>query len=200
MPVSTVRLDCGPNQLVYYPHVSYKWDHLWENEMNEAIKEQVQKQIAQQVGEMPTTVEEIFGAIRNKKQSAASAKFESFQLYVSSKGRAWDDDNPITDIWYWKKKLCTLKDLFKPGSNYVRRLSALVDIQIQERDLPTLGDFRGISPDQDFYIADKTLVIYFQLYEITPYVVGLPMFPISVFDLADIIDESGPLGRLATNG
>ena len=43
------------------------------------------------------------------------------------------------------------------------------------------------------------LVIYFQLYEITPYVEGLPMFPISVFELADIIRENSPLSRLAIN-
>jgi len=61
MPVSTVRLDYGPNQLVYYPHVFYKFDQSWENEMNETIKEQVHKQIAQQVGEMPTSVEEMQG-------------------------------------------------------------------------------------------------------------------------------------------
>src|SRR5690606_35843477 len=200
MPVSTVRLDYGPNQLVYYPHVTYKWDHSWENEMNETIKEQVKKQIEQQVGEMPTTVEEMLGLyeVKNNQRQVLSLSLSNYTYHQKAAHGMTTIESLTFDIE--KKKLCTLKDLFKPGSNYVRRLSALVDIQIQERDLPTLGDFPGISPDQDFYIADKTLVIYFQLYEITPYVVGLPMFPISVFDLADIIDESGPLGRLATNG
>ncbi|WP_368073024.1 RsiV family protein [Virgibacillus salinus] len=56
-----------------------------------------------------------------------------------------------------------------------------------------------MQPDQDFYIADKALVIYFQLYEITPYVFGFPMFPISVYAIKDIINEDGPLGRMAEN-
>ena len=34
------------------------------------------------------------------------------------------------------------------------------------------------------------------LYELTPSVYGFPMFPISVYDIQDIIDENGPLGRL----
>ncbi len=92
-----------------------------------------------------------------------------------------------------------LKDLFKPNSNYIEVLSKNVQKQINERNIPLLDKFTGISPDQDFYIADKSLVLYFQLYEITAYYIGLPMFPISVFDLQDIINEDGPLGRMATN-
>lgn len=89
-----------------------------------------------------------------------------------------------------------LKDLFKRGSNYVSVLSAIVRKQIKERDIPTLNDFTKISPDQEFYIADKSLVLYFQPIEITPHYVGSPMFPISVYEIQDIIDEKGPLGKM----
>ncbi len=92
-----------------------------------------------------------------------------------------------------------LKDLFKPGSDYVKVLSDIVEKQIKARDLPLLNGFSGISPHQDFYIADKALVLYFQPIEITPHYIGLPMFPISVFEIQDIIDENGPLGVMATN-
>ncbi|WP_373894816.1 DUF3298 domain-containing protein [Virgibacillus natechei] len=93
----------------------------------------------------------------------------------------------------------TLQDLFRPGSNYTDVLSNIVQKQVKARDIQLLGDFPGISPDQDFYIADKALVLYFQTYEITPGYFGLPMFPIAVFELQDIIDENGPLGRMAGN-
>jgi hypothetical protein len=71
--------------------------------------------------------------------------------------------------------------------------------QIVERKIQLITDFTVIKPNQDYYIADKSLVIYFQLYEITPYVYGFPMFPISVYDIQNIIDEMGPLGRMAEN-
>ncbi|HLR68890.1 DUF3298 and DUF4163 domain-containing protein [Virgibacillus alimentarius] len=90
----------------------------------------------------------------------------------------------------------TLQDLFKPNSNYIHVLSKHVEHQIQERDIQLLNGFSSISPDQDFYIADKTLVLYFQLYEITPYYVGLPMFPISIYTLQHIIPENGLLERM----
>lgn len=92
-----------------------------------------------------------------------------------------------------------LKELFKPGSDYVKVLSDIVKKQIKDRQIQTLEPFTQISPNQDYYIADKALVIFFQLYEITPYYYGFPMFPISVFDILDIIDENGPLGRMAQN-
>lgn len=92
-----------------------------------------------------------------------------------------------------------LKDLFKPGSNYVDVLSQIVQKQISERNIHLLGKFPGISPDQYFYIADKALVLYFQPIEITAHYFGFPMFPISVYEIQDIIDENGPLGRMAVN-
>ena len=59
-----------------------------------------------------------------------------------------------------------------------------------------INEFTTIRPEQDYYIADKALVIYFQLYELTPYAYGFPYFPISVYEIQDIIDENGPLGRM----
>jgi len=96
-------------------------------------------------------------------------------------------------------KIYDLKDLFKPDSNYVKKLSAIVDKQIKQRNVPLLNPFKGISPNQDYYIADKALVLYFQLYEITPYAYGFPQFPISVYDIEDIIAEDGPLGKMMAN-
>lgn len=93
----------------------------------------------------------------------------------------------------------SLKELFKPGSDYVKVLSAQVAAQIKARNLPLLDGFHSISPEQDFYLADKSLVLYFKLYDITPYYVGFPMFPISVYSLDAIIADKGPLAILAAD-
>jgi hypothetical protein len=89
-----------------------------------------------------------------------------------------------------------LSELFKPDSNYKKRLNDIIQAQIKARKLPLLGDYPGITDDQDFYIADKSLVIYFPLYAIVPYAWGFPYFPISVYSIEDIIDENGPLGLM----
>jgi hypothetical protein len=91
----------------------------------------------------------------------------------------------------------SLASLFKPGADYVKALSDIVAQQIKDRNIELLGEFEGISPEQDFYIADKSLVLFFQLYEITPYYMGLQYFPISVYQIQNIILEDGPLGIMA---
>lgn len=93
-------------------------------------------------------------------------------------------------------KTYKLASLFKPGSDYIEVLSDIIRLQIKERDIYLLDEFKGIAPDQDFYIADKSLVVYFQLYELTAYAYGFPFFPISLYELQDIIREAGPLGRM----
>lgn len=91
----------------------------------------------------------------------------------------------------------TLAELFKPGSNYRRKLSGMIRRQIQKRDIPLLTPFKGIRPDQDFYLADKTLVIYFQQYELTAYAYGFPCFPITLYQIPALIPANGILERLA---
>ena len=89
-----------------------------------------------------------------------------------------------------------LKDLFKPDSDYITKLSAIIQNKITEWETPLLDEFTSIRSDQDFYLADHSLVIYFQLYEITPYVAGFPYFPIPILDIQDIVKPDGPLDKL----
>ncbi len=87
-------------------------------------------------------------------------------------------------------RIYQLYDLFKPESDYMEILSDIISKQIKERDIHLINKFDGIkTSDQDYYIADKALVIYFQVYELTAYVYGFPYFPISVYEIQDIIKE-----------
>lgn len=93
----------------------------------------------------------------------------------------------------------SLEQQFIPDSDYLARLNAMVKKQIKERKVPVIGEFPGVSPQQDYYIADKALVIYYQLYELAPYAYGFPHFPISVYELEDIIKEYSLLAAMLTN-
>nr|WP_255457388.1 RsiV family protein [Sporosarcina sp. JAI121] len=90
----------------------------------------------------------------------------------------------------------TLKELFKTDSHYEEKLSDIIQQRIKDWKIDLLEPFNEIRSDQDFYIADTSLVIYFQLYEITPYYWGFPYFPIPILDLADIIEPDSPLDRM----
>lgn len=205
MPVSspvsiqTVKISSGPDKTVFYPKVIGMQDQGMERSINRAITDQVLQLINQQAGNMPATVEQRTGwyEIKNNQRQVLSVSLLNY-VYYHQAAHGMTYINSLTfDLQ--TSKLCELNDLFKPGSNHIEKLSSLIRLQIKQRNIQLTHDFTVIGPNQDFYIADKVLVVYFQLYEITPYAFGFPMFPISVFDIQDIIDENGPLGRMAIN-
>ncbi|MBE1442172.1 WG repeat-containing protein [Paenibacillus sp. OAS669] len=87
-----------------------------------------------------------------------------------------------------------LKDLFKPGSPYVRVLSDIIARQIREDPQYSYvfpNTYQGIKPDQPFYVTEHALHIYFQPYEIAPYAAGFPTFTIPFVQIMSLIDVNG---------
>ena len=92
------------------------------------------------------------------------------------------------------EKIIDLNDLFKINSNYKEILEKEIKKQISElekQDKNNVGvyDFKGLKEDQKFYIEDDDLVIYFDLYDITPYALGIPKFKINISTIQDIIKD-----------
>lgn len=76
-----------------------------------------------------------------------------------------------------------LSDLFKSGYDYKKVINFEIANAIQmDKDKYFTGKdgFNGISENQGFYLSSGNVVIYFQVYEIAPYVTGIPEFYISV--------------------
>ncbi|WP_019120950.1 DUF3298 and DUF4163 domain-containing protein [Brevibacillus massiliensis] len=185
-----------PNVTIYYPMVTGLQNANAEESINQAIYQQVQALIAQQGFYQNPAGTQMTGyyEIKTNERGILSLTLGNY-AYIQYHAHGLTILKAITaDIH--TGRIYRLQDLFKPGSDYVRRLSDLIRVQIRQRNIPLLNDFKGIRPDQDFYIADKSLVVYFQLYEMTPYYYGFPMFPISVYELQDILDENGPLGKM----
>ncbi|MET3576001.1 DUF3298 and DUF4163 domain-containing protein [Bhargavaea ullalensis] len=89
-----------------------------------------------------------------------------------------------------------LSELFKPGSNYKQLISGQIERLIKEWNMDLLEPFAGISDDQDFYLADHSLTVFFQLYELTAYVYGFPYFPIPLKSLESVISDDSPVEKL----
>lgn len=94
-------------------------------------------------------------------------------------------------------KVYELKELFRPDSNYVMKLTAIGYEQLKKQGTALYdGRFKEIRTDQDYYIADKNLIIFFQQYEIGPRQSGFPYFSVPIYDIEDLIKENGILERL----
>ncbi|WOV83290.1 DUF3298 and DUF4163 domain-containing protein [Sporosarcina jeotgali] len=82
------------------------------------------------------------------------------------------------------------------SQDFEKPLSDRIRAKIDEWGVELLDPpFTVIRRDQDFYLADTSLVIYFQLYEITPYVWGFPYFPIALKDIENLVPAESPLQR-----
>jgi len=86
-----------------------------------------------------------------------------------------------------KESLINLKELFIKGYDYSDKINKEIKEQINknpENYFDSGAVFKGISENQSFYIEDNNLVIYYQLYDIAPYVFGIPEFkiPLKLFD------------------
>lgn len=81
-------------------------------------------------------------------------------------------------------KFLELMDLFKDNTKYKEVIDEEIKRQIAElekKDEENIGiyNFKGIKENQNFYLQDENLVVYFDLYDITPYAAGIPEFSIN---------------------
>lgn len=184
---------------IYYPQVSGLPDLEVQKFINESITSTVQELIDEQYRQQNAdSFAVMIGTfeIKTNERHILSLSFSNYAMQEQA-AHGLTFMRSLTFNTQTGKKY-ELADLFY-DDRYIETLSDMVRRQIEEREIDLLQPFTTIRPDQDFYIADKALVLYFQQYEITPYYVGLPMFPISVFDLTDIMADDGPLAVMATN-
>jgi hypothetical protein len=81
-----------------------------------------------------------------------------------------------------------LKDLFNANYDYQTIINEEIRKQIDAHpDSYFTGNmgFKGINPDQSYYLLNGFLVIYFSQYEIAPYAAGIPEFKIPLSKFQD---------------
>jgi hypothetical protein len=87
-----------------------------------------------------------------------------------------------------------LKDLFKADSNYVKILSEIIGQKIKtdpQYSYVFPDEYKGIAPNQPFYVNGDALFIYFMPYEIAPFSAGFPTFRIPFKEIMPIVNEEG---------
>lgn len=91
-----------------------------------------------------------------------------------------------------KGKELKLEDLFKANSNYKEVINNHIKEEISkqpENYFQGQDGFSSIKDNQDFYISDEGIVIYFSLYDIAPYSSGIPMFTITWDEIIDYLEN-----------
>lgn len=85
-------------------------------------------------------------------------------------------------------KELTLKEFFVDGYDYKNFINAKIRKYIAaDKDTYFSGgaDFKGIGDNQEFYISNDGITVYFQVYEIAPYASGIRSFLIPKAEILD---------------
>ena len=89
-------------------------------------------------------------------------------------------------------EILKLRDMFKDGVDYIELINDFIYSEISkepEKYFSGKDGFKGISKDQPFYIDEEGIIIYFGLYEIAPYYVGIPKFKLKFSEFKDYLTE-----------
>ncbi|NHN34571.1 WG repeat-containing protein [Paenibacillus agricola] len=186
-----------PNKdyLVYYPQVEGMNDPAAEQQVNERLM------VLSQVKNVPNDVQLDYSytgdyEVAFFQKNLLELKLEGYHFpFGAAHGmptRLYTTTNLVNGHSYG------LSDLFKSGSNYVQVLSAIVAEQIKEDpqyDYVFPDTYKGIKADQPFYVTGDALHLYFEPYEIAPYVAGFPTFTIPFSSIMNIIAVNGEFWR-----
>lgn len=186
--------------IIYFPQVVSHFNEMIKNKINQKIDETVRRLVQNQYQEQDVShFDEMIGTfeIKTNERNVLSITFTNYAIAKNFAHGLTLMDSLTFDVL--TGEVYPLEKLFKPNSDYVKRISKIIKQQIKERDIPVLQPFEKIERNQSYYIADKSLVIYFPVYALTPGYYGFPMFPISVYELEDIVIEDGPLGVMLGN-
>lgn len=80
-------------------------------------------------------------------------------------------------------KILQLNDVFGALVDYNFKLNEIINTQISDRGIRLLKPFNGIKDNQEFYLTQNSLVVFYQTYEYTPYYYGILKFEIPDKDL-----------------
>jgi hypothetical protein len=79
---------------------------------------------------------------------------------------------------------------------YISRLNDLIKNQIEYKGINLSEEFNSIDSEQQYYLTENSLVIYFDPCALSAGDYGFPEFEIPFFEIEDIINTKGPIGRL----
>ncbi|RDY23177.1 DUF3298/DUF4163 domain-containing protein [Romboutsia maritimum] len=198
---------------IKYPYLKIKEEYINNNKVNKKHIENINKQIENYIIKFNNKIKKEakeYQELYETKFSKSDEDYVKYQYELISDFKVTYNKNnlisiPITTyafmggahgMTYLKSfnydlstgKEIKLKDVFKEDVNYKEIVNSFVKKEIEKSEDIYFGEkegFNGINENQEFYIEEGKLVIYFQLYDIAPYYVGIPKFEMTVDEFGE---------------
>ena len=125
-------------------------------------------------------------SIKRKCSSIMSILFTDYLFSGGAHGRTIEIGRTFNLI---SGKEYSLKSLFKPDTDYVTAITNEIKKQMKERKITDqqLVKFEKIAKNEDYYLTNDSLVIFFSEYEYFPYSFGIQEFKIPLTTLEGIL-------------
>lgn len=192
-PYKVIEEKYKPNAdyLVYYPQIDGMRDQAAQQKLNKRLTKMSQVKFVPEHEQLEYTYTDDFDVIFYK-QKLLEIELNGYNYPF---GAAHGMPTRVYAIINLENgRMYALKDLFKPGSDYVKELSRIVGRQIQEDPEYSYvfpDSYTGIAADQPFYVTEDALHLVFAPYEIAPYAAGFPTFTIPFVQIKDMINTGG---------
>lgn len=178
---------------VRYPQVGRLKNKEVENQINEQIQNLISDLLPHEGCDVYDTIQGVYQIGVNQK-GILSMRFEVYTFRIRAANGSTVVQSLTADVT--TGQTYQLHELFRRNSHYRIVLTNMIRQQIQERDLPLIKEFNGITDYENFYLTENNLVIYFQEMEYTPHYVGVPEFPIPYTKIRNLINPDGPIAKL----
>ncbi|ARC84772.1 hypothetical protein U732_4311 [Clostridium argentinense CDC 2741] len=96
------------------------------------------------------------------------------------------EENITYNVDINKGKILNLDDIFYEKDNYVEIINRNIKEELKEKEnIYFVDKFTTVNENTKFYIEQNNIVVYFNMNEISPYVIGIPEFkiPLNNFSL-----------------
>jgi hypothetical protein len=177
------------NDLVYYPQVSGMDNENTEHKVNKKLKK---LSMAKESGDQGDFTYSADFDIQFFKKDLLVLKLSGYLYHFGAAHGMPSLHYPHVDLN--SGAFYQLEDLFKEDSDYIKEISNLIaeKIKTDEKYSYVFPDaITSIKPDQPFYVSDNSLYIYFEPYEIAPFVAGFPTFEIPYYQVNHLLNKEG---------
>jgi hypothetical protein len=87
-------------------------------------------------------------------------------------------------------------DLFNPRIYYIGFLNELAKQYIKDNNITLINEYKGVTQDQQYYLTPNSLVLYYQVYEYTPYYYGLFKIELPYNKIRNLLGPTSPINML----
>lgn len=93
-------------------------------------------------------------------------------------------------------QIYTLESLFKKDADYISCISNKINNEMKKSDMALIKKFVHIDKDEQFYLTNDGIMVFFPPYKYTPYAEGFVEFKITYEELKDIIGKKSSLNQI----